>query len=184
MIDNDKIKGIIGHFREEGENVRVRDIAYTLLSEMFADTKTVYQCLFGGETDGYDEYSSDPMRDTLRDYLVEDGCIRSVSADAGEGGITFEENKREMERLLAKTQKAMEDGVVDPKDGLKLIADIRVKLNDKFKMERQHQERQIIVEKKFDFVCPHTRRECYQLDKEYAMKKWDLIENTQNDGRQ
>ena len=87
MIDNEKIKGIIGHFREMGENVRVRDIAYTLLAEMFADTKTVYQCLFGGETDGYDEYSSDPMRDTLRDYLVEDGCIRSVSADAGEGGI-------------------------------------------------------------------------------------------------
>ena len=146
MIDNDRIKGIIGHFREEGGNVRVRDIAYTLLAEMFADAKTAYQCLFGGDSDGYEEYSSDPMRDALRDYLVDDGCIRSVSADADEVGITFEENKREM--------------------------------------ERQHQERQIIVEKKFDFVCPHTRRECYQLDKEYAMKKWNLIENTQNDGRQ
>lgn len=182
MIDNDKIKEIIGHFREEGGNVRVRDIAYTLLSEMFADARTAYQCLFGGDSDGYEEYSSDPMRDALRDYLTEDGCMRSVDGGGTDGGITFEENKREMERLLAKTQKAMEDGVVDPKDGLKLIADIRVKLNDKFKMERQHQERQIVVEKKFDFVCKYTRHECYQLDKEFAMKKWDLIENTQGNG--
>ena len=182
MIDNEKIKGIIGHFREMGENVRVRDIAYTLLSEMFADPKTAYQCLFGGDTDGYEEYSSDPMRDALRDYLVDDGCIRSVSGDSSDGGITFEENKREMELLLTKAKEAMDGGLVDPKDGLKLIADIRVKLNDKFKMERQHQERQIIVEKKFDFVCKYTRHECYQLDKEYAMKKWNLIENTQSNG--
>jgi hypothetical protein len=34
----------------------------------------------------------------------------------------------------------------------------------------------IIVEKKFDFVCPHTRHECYQLDKETAMEKWNLVE--------
>lgn len=182
MIDNEKIKGIIGHFREEGGNVRVRDIAYTLLSEMFADPKTAYQCLFGGDTDGYEEYSSDPMRDALRDYLVDDGCIRSVSGDSSDGGITFEENKREMERMLDEIRQDMRDGIVDRKDGYARMESIRTKLNDKFKMERQHQERQIIVEKKFDFVCKYTRHECYQLDKEFAMKKWNLIENTQSNG--
>ena len=177
MIDNEKIKSTIEHFRDGGENVRVRDIAFTLLSEMFADSKTAYQCLFVGDGDGFDEYSSDPMREKLKEYLTAEGFIRSISDDSDTGTLTFEENKREMEALLRKTQKAMDDGLVDPKDGLKLIADIRVKLNDKFKMERQHQERQIIVEKRFDFVCPHTRRECYQLDKEFAMKKWNLIQN-------
>lgn len=179
MIDNEKIKTTIEHFREQGENVRVRDIAYTLLAEMFADPKTAYQCLFGGESDGYGEYSADPMRDSLKEYLTCEGFIRSVSDDADTGTLTFEENKREMEALLRKTQKAMDDGLVDPKDGLKLIADIRVKLNDKFKMERQHQERQIVVEKRFDFVCPMTRRECYQLDREEAMRRWNLIEKQQ-----
>lgn len=177
MIDNEKIKSAIEHFRAQGENVRVRDIAYALLSEMFADPRTAYQCLFGGDTDGYDEYSNDPMRDRLRRYLAVSGLMRTVGTDDFGDGITFEENKREMEALLQRTQEAMDDGLVDPKDGLKLIADIRVKLNDKFKVERLQKERQIIVEKRFDFVCPHTRRECYQLDKEEAMRRWNLIEN-------
>lgn len=177
-MDNEQIKKTIEHFKEQGDNVRVRDIAFVLLSKMFADAKTAYQCLFG--TEGYDEYADEPLRDALRDYLTAEGYIRTVSTDDS-GGLTFEENKREMEMLLKKTQEAMDNGLVDPKDGLKLIADIRVKLNDKFKVEKQQKERQIIVEKRFDFVCPHTRRECYQLDKEEAMKRWNLTENKQNE---
>lgn len=175
-MDNEQIRLTIEHFKEKGENVRVRDIAYTLLSKMFADPKTAYQCLFNGETDGYDDYLLDGMRDKLRDYLTGEGYIRSVSTDDDTGGITFEENKREMESLLKKTQKAMDDGLVDPKDALKIMADIRVKLNDKFKVESEKKNRMIVVEKKFDFVCPHTRRECYQLDKEEAMKRWNIVE--------
>lgn len=180
-MDNDQIKKTIEHFKESGETIRVRDIAYTLLSKMFADSKTAYQCLFSG-ADGYDEYSEDEMRSKLEQYLSEAGYIRSVSTDDDSGEITFEENKKEMERLLAKTQQAMDDGLVDPKDALKIMADIRVKLNDKFKVESKKQDRMIVVERKFDFVCPMTRKECYQLDKDFAMKKWNLIENTQNNG--
>lgn len=179
-MDNDQIKKTIEHFKESDETIRVRDIAYTLLSKMFADSKTAYQCLFG--TEGYDEYVDDEMRSKLEQYLSEAGYIRSVSTDDDSGEITFEENKKEMERLLAKTQAAMEEGVIEAKDALKIMADIRVKLNDKFKVESKKQDRMIIVERKFDFVCPTTRKECYQLDKDFAMKKWNLIENTQNNG--
>ena len=70
----------------------------------------------------------------------------------------------------------MGKGLIEKKDGYARIADIRYKLNDKFKVETAQKDRMIIVEKKFDFVCPYTRHECYQLDKEEAMKKWDLIE--------
>lgn len=179
-MDNDQIKKTIEHFKESGETIRVRDIAYTLLSKMFADSKTAYQCLFG--TEGYDEYSDDEMRSKLEQYLSDAGYIKSVSEDNDTGTITFEENRREMEILLKKTQQSMDDGLLDPKDGLKIMADIRVKLNDKFKVESKQQDRMIVVERKFSFVCPHTRRECYQLDKDFAMKKWNLIENTQNNG--
>lgn len=179
-MDNEQIKKTIEHFKESGETIRVRDIAYTLLSKMFADSKTAYQCLFG--TEGYDEYADNEMRSKLEQYLSDAGYIRSVSTDDDSGEITFEENKKEMERLLAKTQQAMDDGLVDPKDALKIMADIRVKLNDKFKVESKKQDRMIVVERKFSFVCPHTRRECYQLDKDFAMKKWNLIENTNTDG--
>ena len=179
-MNNEQIKETIEHFKESGETIRVRDIAYTLLSKMFADSKTAYQCLFGSE--GYDEYAYDEMRSKLEQYLSDAGYIKSVSEDNDTGTITFEENRREMELLLKKTQKSMDDGLVDPKDGLKIMADIRVKLNDKFKVESKKQDRMIVVERKFDFVCPTTRKECYQLDKDFAMKKWNLIENTQNNG--
>jgi hypothetical protein len=181
-MDNEQIKKTIEHFKDEGDTIRVRDIAYTLLSKMFVDNKTAYQCLFGSE--GYDDYADDGMRGKLEQYLSDAGYIRSVSTDDDSGEITFEENKKEMERLLAKTQVAMEAGAIEAKDALKIMADIRVKLNDKFKVESKQQDRMIVVERKFNFICPATRKECYQLDKEYAMKKWNLIENTQNDGIQ
>lgn len=173
-MDNEQIKKTIEHFKEICYTIRVRDIAYTLLSKMFADNKTAYQCLFG--TEGYDDYSDDEMRDKLEQYLSDEGYIKSISTDADTGGITFEQNRREMEILLEKTQQAMEDGLVDPKDALKIMADIRVKLNDKFKVESKQQDRMIVVERKFDYICPKNHVECYQLDKEFAMSKWNLIE--------
>ena len=173
-MDNEQIKNTIDYFKESGETIRVRDIAYALLSRMFADSKTAYQCLFG--SDGYEEYVTDDIRGKVEDYLTQQGFIKSFSTDADTGGISFEENRKEMEMLLAKTQRALDDGLIEPKDCLKILADIRVKLNDKFKVQEQTKDRMIIVEKKFDFVCPYTKHECYQLDKEVAMKKWDLIE--------
>ena len=122
------------------------------------------------------------MRSKLEQYLSDAGYIRSVSTDDDSGEITFEENKKEMERLLEKTQVAMEAGVIEPKDALKIMADIRVKLNDKFKVESKKQDRMIVVERKFDYICPKYHVECNQLDKDFAMKKWNLIENTQNNG--
>ena len=172
-MDNEQIKKTIEHFKESGETIRVRDIAYTLLSKMFADSKTAYQCLFG--TEGYDDYADDEMREKLEQYLSDAGYIRSVSTDDDSGEITFEENKKEMERLLAKTQQAMDDGLVDPKDALKIMADIRVKLNDKFKVESKKQDRMIVVEKKFSGICEYCHHEIYVPSEEELMEKYGLI---------
>jgi hypothetical protein len=174
-MDNEQIKSTIDYFKGEGVEIRVRDIAYTLLSRMFADRKTAYQCLFG--TDGYDEYVNDEKREQLDAYLTQVGFIRSVSTDEDTGEISFEENKSALTKMIADIEIDMSKGLIEKKDGYARIADIRYKLNDKFKVEAAQKDRMIIVEKKFDFVCPHTRHECYQLDKETAMKKWNLIEN-------
>lgn len=173
-MDNEQIKKTIEHFKDIGETIRVRDIAYTLLSKMFADSKTAYQCLFG--TEGYDDYADDEMRGKLEQYMSDEGYIRSVSTDADTGGITFEQNRREMEILLEKTQQAMDDGLVDPKDGLKIMADIRVKLNDKFKVESKQQARYIVVQKRYNNVCPHCNREIYIPSKQDLMEEYGLTE--------
>lgn len=174
-MDNEQIRDTIEHFKEEG-GIRVRDIAFTLLSHMFSDSKIAYQCLFNEKGDGFEEYLSDGMRDRLETYMTEQGYIRSVSSDSDTGGLTFEENKAAMEKMLVDIQRDMQSCLIEPKDAYARMTDIRTKLNDKFKVEAQKQDRMIIVEKKFDFVCPVTLKECYQLDKEDAMKKWNLIE--------
>ena len=173
-MDNDQIKRTIEHFKDIGDTIRVRDIAYTLLSKMFADSKTAYQCLFG--TEGYDDYAEDEIRSKLEQYMSDEGYIRSVSTDADTGGITFEQNRREMEILLEKTQQAMDDGLVDPKDALKIMADIRVKLNDKFKVESKQQARYIVVQKRYNNVCPHCNREIYIPSKQDLMEEYGLTE--------
>lgn len=179
-MDNEQIRNTIEHFKEEGIDIRVRDIAYALLSRMFADRKTAFQCLFG--TEGYDEYVSSEVREKLDDYLKFEGFVRSFSTDGDTGEISFEENKSALTKMIADIETDMTAGLIERKDGYARIADIRYKLNDKFKVEAAQKDRMIIVEKKFDFVCPHTRRECYQLDKEDAMKRWNLIENPNNNG--
>lgn len=179
-MDNEHIKKTIEHFKESGETIRVRDIAYTLLSKMFADSKTAYQCLFGSE--GYDDYADDEMRGKLEQYMSDEGYIKSISTDADTGGITFEQNRREMEILLEKTQQAMDDGLIDPKDALKIMADIRVKLNDKFKVESKQQARYIVVQKRYNNVCPHCNREIYIPSKQDLMEEYGLTDNTQNNG--
>lgn len=179
-MDNEQIKRTIEHFKGEDVDIRVRDIAYALLSRMFADRKTAYQCLFGA--DGYDEYVSSDIREKLDDYLKNEGFVRSFSTDTDTGEISFEENKSALTKMIADIEADMAAGLIEKKDGYARIADIRYKLNDKFKVEAAKKDRMIIVEKKFDFVCPHTLRECYQLDKEDAMKRWNLIENPNTDG--
>lgn len=174
-MDNEQIRETVEHFRDDG-GIRVRDIAFTLLSHMFSDSKIAYQCLFNEKGDGFDEYLGDEMRDKLETYMTEQGYIRSVSTDSDTGGLTFAENKAAMEKMLDDIQRDMRNGLIEPKDGYARMTDIRTKLNDKFKVEAVNRNQMIIVEKRFDFVCPMTRKECYQLDKEDAMKKWNLIE--------
>ena len=181
MINNEQIKNTIDHFRDEGKSIRVRDIAYTLLAKMF-DAKTAFQCLFSGEEYIFDSYAEDKMRGELESYLVEQGFIRNIITDNDSGGITFNENKREMEMLLKKTQDALDEGIIEPKDALKIMADIRVKLNDKFKVEAQKTERTIIVQKRYNSTCQHCGREIYIPTKEQLMNEFNLIENPNSNG--
>ncbi len=133
-----------------------------------------YMCLFGKDDD-FKEYKKSAEVTILTDYMKRSKLLTGYVAPTS-GGITFEENKAELERLIIETQNALEQGLIEPKDALRIQADLRVKLNDKFNVQAKEEERTIVVERKFDFVCPTTHRECYQLNKEEAMKRWNLIE--------
>lgn len=173
-MDNEQIKNTIDHFKEDGADIRVRDIAYALLSRMFADRKTAYQCLFG--PDGYDEYVSSDMREKLDEYLTNEGFVRSFSTDLDTGKISFEENKSALTKMIADIEADMAAGLIEKKDGYARIADIRYKLNDKFKVEAAKKDRMIIVEKKYNDICAYCHHEIYVPTKEDLMEKYNLVE--------
>lgn len=92
--------------------------------------------------------------------------------------LTKEQNKADLIELLSRIKRLSENGDMDPKDAVRLETDIRVKLNDKFEMEKSEDERKIIVvPNKRDIVCPYTNRECYSMpSKEACMKYYNLTD--------
>lgn len=91
---------------------------------------------------------------------------------------TKEQNKAELLALIETAKKAVRNGEMDVKDALFMEKDIRVKLQDKFELEKSEDERRIIVvPQKNDIVCPHTHRECtYMPTKEACMEYYNLKE--------
>ena len=93
-----------------------------------------------------------------------------------EQDISFDENKAYMLKLKADTERAMADGEIDKKDGLMILKDIAVKLNDKFNVADTANNNTIIVNKKFNSICPKCGSELYIPTKRDLMEKYNLIE--------
>lgn len=96
--------------------------------------------------------------------------------------LTKEQNKADLIELLGRIRVLTERGELLPRDAVKLESDIRVRLNDKFEMEKSEDERRIIVvPQKHDMVCPHTHHECtYMPTKKACMDYYKLKDNDEN----
>lgn len=175
LIDNERLKSIIAECSRLGASVRVRDIAFVLLSRRLVSPETAFQCVFP-EGD-YKAYVESAELRILTDYMRRTKVIGEDSDENGtEKGLSFDENKRQMEALIQRTEEGLADGTIDPAVGLKIIADIRVKLNDKFNVVAQEKERTIVVNAKYNSVCDHCGHETYVPTKEQLMEKYNLTE--------
>lgn len=195
-----KLEKIIEEAKKRSYDVRVRDVGYAVLVAGLGDENLAHKLIFGD--DGNEAtYRELPHIKYLVNYLKAEDLKKNESKEAediaklitqskgkkqvnNDGSMTFEENREGIETQLREIVELKKEAMDDEKDAdLKTLAllqkteaDLRVKLNDKFGAAEKTAEQYIIVQKKFDFVCPHTRRECYQMTKEDAMKKWNLIE--------
>lgn len=166
MISYNDIKDIINSLKTEGIEARVRDVAYLVMCDSFVDkglaAKVAYQ---------EDEKPSNKVLSTLAERLKPFG-IGAVTT------ISKDENREELLKLLQRVQDAEREGAIDPKDAIKIEADIRVKLNDKFNIEEEEGQRRIIVvPQKHDIICKWTSRECSAMpSKEACMKYYNLID--------
>ena len=180
-ISIEDIKKIIEDASKKGFKIGVRDIAFVVLLDAFENEDIAYKCLFGSESGFMQEYASVYARtgavEYIKDYidiLSTNNGARSKKQDVDD--ITFDENKSYMIKLKKDTEEAMANGEIEKKDALKILADISVKLNDKFNVKDANEDRQVvIVQNKFNAIC-ECGREIYVPTKEEMMKKYNLIE--------
>lgn len=156
-----------------------RDFVFALLSNLFDDVDLAVRVtgvsFHGGMA--AKEAIEQPRMKTLRGKIAKlvEKKVLDARAD-GEISISKEENRAELVRMIGIIEKKMDMGQIEQKDGLKMIADIRVKLNDKFEIEQSSTERRIIVvPQKRGLICKYTQRECtYWPTKEACMKHYKL----------
>lgn len=174
MITNEKIAEIITKMANSGYSVRVGDVAYVLLCRNFDDSQVAYKALFGVGSDA--EIS---LYSKSKAIVALIKCMKEMFGWDSKEDITFEENKAYMLKLKRDTEKAMADGKVETKDGLKILSDISTRLNDKFNIQDKEVQQTVQVFQKYDGeVCPHCHREISRnpITKEEAIKLYNLVE--------
>lgn len=181
MISNEQIKRTIEDCARANHTVSVRDISYVLLCMHFDDSLVAYKCIFGNDYDYNQEYHATYDQTAMMAYLktyVEFTLLNDKKKKKKSEDISFEENKEYMLNLKRQTEEAMATGEIDKKDGLKILTDISVKLNDKFNVSDSSQEQLVVVNTKYDAVCPSCGREISRrpITKDEAMEMYNLVE--------
>lgn len=188
-------KKIIADSKKMGYTIMPRDISYVYLCRMFDDSKVVYQLLYGINATDYEaeKYAKRPQTKFLLDYINSNYPIEEKQVEKkpeivnkkrkkdDEDSITFDENRKGMEADIRAIEKLIKEGgtSLDTKELSSLIkikADLRVKLNDKFGAGEKNEEQLIIVEKKYNHICERYNVECYLPTKEDLIEMFDLVE--------
>ena len=181
MITNDDILNLIKSGKEKGYTIVLRDITYLLLCDVFEDKDIAYKSVFGGDKDfdvkKRETYESKSSTEYLKTAMNAMG-FTGEKAVVKSKDRTFEENKAYMLDLQRQTEEALKNGEIDKKDGLKILADISVKLTDKFQVKDKNIEKVVIVNQKFNSICPYCKHEisARPMTKEEAKEKYNLIE--------
>ena len=183
MISKEEIQECIAYCSEQGYFIDEYDIAFLLVNREFRDIYMSYELTKskGMPSDYVDSYSSSDKIVCLRQYMNDHWAKRKetvINTETIEGAITFEENRDALIRYLGEIQKLMDEKKIEPKDGMKMMTDIRLKLNDKFNIKEAQVEQRIIVQPKFNYVCQYTHKECWLMTEEWTKKQYHLIKDT------
>lgn len=176
----EKVGKILTDASDRGLNLKVKDISYVLLTRYFEDKSYAYRVCFGSDSDysgdaieKYEESEGYKFLKTILNEVRESGFVSRYAED-----ITFEENKAYMLKLKKDTEEAMDRGELEAKDGLKILADLSVKLNDKFSVQAEVKDQMVVVNAKYNDICEYCQHEVARrpMTKEEAMKEYNLIE--------
>lgn len=192
MITVKDIEKIINDASKMKLEVTVRDISYVLLFFDYSVKDIAYKSIFDkdADSDTIEKYDKSKKVQFLKTYISSNYQKEEVEkkkrnkfkkesdidVDSLAADITFEENKAKLILMLQKVNDLVKEGEMSAKDGVKAEIEIRSKLNDKFKVSDEGGQQYIIVEQKFNDICPYCSREISVPTKEDLMKKYNLIE--------
>lgn len=191
MISTEQVKQAIEDCKKDGHEIGIRDIAYVFLSKNFDDIRMPYRCLFGLDVDYNPDYAETYDKTGRMEYLkgyvetnFSDGTTskkRRKKSSGEDVDISFEENKAEIIKLIQETKDKEASGELDAKESLNMQTKLRVALNDKFGAKEDVKDQVVIVNQKYDDICPNCFSEVARrpLSKQEAMEMYNLVEKTE-----
>lgn len=173
MIKKKDVETILNAAKSDFTDTSEKDIVFMMLCDAISENDAAYKMAYGKKCTNIKEFMSNPKIQKIKELLKPFGIGIDMSST-----ISRTENREDLIKLLGKIKEASDNGELETKDAIKLETDIRVKLNDKFNIEAEREQRRIIVlQQKHDLICPHTNRECsYMPSKEACMKYYNLTE--------
>ena len=193
MISTEQVKQAIEDCKKAGHEIGIRDIAYVFLSRNFDDIRMPYRCLFGLDVDYNPDYAETYDKTGRMEYLkgyvetnFSDGTTskkRRKKSGGEDVDISFEENKAEIIKLIQETKDKEASGELDAKESLNMQTKLRVALNDKFGAKEDVKDQVVIVNQKYDDLCPNCFSEVARrpLSKQEAMEMYNLVERTETE---
>lgn len=165
-MTNEAIQELIQKSKKLGYEVTMKDIGYAILRNTITDAASCYYTLYSKGTDDIvSEYDKSKKITYLRNDIFPPK--RTVS---------FEENREQLIGLLDKIKQQSDTGEIKAKDAVAQEAAIRVQLERTFSTGDKEDGNQIIVESKYDDVCPYCHHEIALPPKERAMEVYNLME--------
>lgn len=172
-----EINKIINDCKKTGFDVKMNDIAYVILVDNFKDKSIPYKILFDKDTpeNEIDKYNNSKNIKFLKKYISTNvlekiDISKTKKKDSKYADLTFEENKDAMIKMISELKQKYDEKQLEYKDYAKMVADLRIKLNDKFSVTEKQDNQHIIVYKKYNDICM-CGREIYRPTKE------DIIED-------
>lgn len=165
-MTNEEIQDLIQRSKKLGHEVTMKDISYVVLRNTIHDVPSAYYSLY---SKGTDEIIGEYDRSKKISYLKNEIFPPKRT-------VSFEENREQLIVLLDKIKQQADTGEIKAKDAVAQEAAIRVQLERTFSTGNKEDGNQIIVESKFDDVCPYCHHEIALPPKERAMEVYNLME--------
>lgn len=158
------ITNIINFAEVNKHEVTVKDISYVILENTYCDREVSYYSINGkdcGKTEKeIKEYDESDAIECIRGYMISNRFILSEDErDTGLKNLSAEANQDGMIRLIDEIYQAIDEKKMSKKDGLGRISDIRTKLQGKFNIEQSNDQLHIVVNNKYNAICPYCNHE-------------------------